>query len=300
MTLFDGIGPDRICDVANVLGEGVVWDHRSQMLQWTDIESACMWQWDMTDAAPLRYGLPERLGSFALTDDPSLYLGAFENGFARFSLTDAAFEMVAPVTQATPHLRMNDGRVDRTGAFWAGSMAEAAGTPPKPKSGSLWRYDGNGAATAFLHDIRIPNSLCWNGDGSIMYFADSPRNTIWAYDFDAVSGPIGDPRIFATTPPGIHPDGSCIDADDHLWNAQWGAGEIVRYRPDGSIERRLQLPVSQPSCVAFAGIGLNQLCITSARVDLSDEALMREPLAGALLVYDVDVTGRKEEICTVV
>ncbi len=288
--------PDKIAAVANILGEGVIWDHRSQMLQWTDIESACLWQWDMTDAAPVRYALPQRLGSFALTETPSIYLGAFENGFARFSVADLSFEMRAPVTQAMPHLRMNDGRVDRNGAYWAGSMAETAGSP----LGSLWRYDGAGAATAYLNDIRIPNSLCWSGDGSIMYFADSPRNTIWAHDFDALSGPIGEPRVFAQTPPGIHPDGSCIDADDHLWNAQWGAGQIVRYRPDGSIERRLSLPVSQPSCVAFAGPQLNQLCVTSARVDLSDDVLAHEPLAGALLVYAVDVTGRNEDICSLV
>ena len=281
-----------ICDVANMLGEGVLWDQRTQKLQWTDIESSCLWQWDM-DAPPIRFDLPERLGSFALTPDPEIYLGAFESGFARFSVTKPLFEMVAPITQATPHLRMNDGRTDRTGKFWAGSMAEAAGTP----LGSLWRYDGNGHASAYLHDIRIPNSLCWNSAGDIMYFADSPRNSIWAYDFDPVTGPVGQPRIFAQTPPGIHPDGSCIDAEDCLWNAQWGAGQIVRYRPDGSIERQLSLPVSQPSCVAFAGPDLDLLCITTARVDLDEAALAKQPLAGALLVYKIDVTGLHEDIC---
>ena len=285
--------PDLICKTENLLGECVLWDHRTQRLQWTDIESSCLWRWDMTNAAPQRFELPERLGSFALTPDPEIYLGAFENGFARFSPIKATFEMRAPVTQATPHLRMNDGRTDRSGAFWAGSMAEAEG----PSLGSLWRYDGGDAASAHLHDIRIPNSLCWNGAGDIMYFADSPRNTIWAYDFDAAMGPVGDPRIFAQTPPGIHPDGSCIDAEDCLWNAQWGGGEIVRYRPDGSIERRLALPVSQPSCVAFAGPNLDQLCITTARVDLDGDALSLQPLAGALLVYQMDVTGRYEDIC---
>lgn len=281
-----------ICDVANMLGEGVLWDYRTQKLQWTDIESSCLWQWDMA-APPERFELPQRLGSFALTPDPEIYLGAFESGFARFSVTKPLFEMVAPITQATPHLRMNDGRTDRIGKFWAGSMAEGQGTP----LGSLWRYDGNGHASAHLHDIRIPNSLCWNGAGDIMYVADSPRNIIWAYDFDPVTGPVGEPRIFAQTPPGIHPDGSCIDAEDCLWNAQWGAGQIVRYRPDGSIERRLSLPVSQPSCVTFAGPDLDLLCITTARVDLDQAALAKQPLAGALLVYKTDVTGRHEEIC---
>jgi L-arabinonolactonase len=287
--------PYKICDVANSLGECVLWDHRTQKLQWTDIEGSCLWQWDMTDAPPLRYALPERLGSYALTSDPAVYLGAFENGFARFSVEEPGFEMLSPVTQMAPHLRMNDGRVDRSGAFWAGSMAEKDGTP----LGSLWRYDGGGKASAHIHNIRIPNSLCWNKAGDIMYFADSPRNIIWAYDFAVEKGPVGDPRIFAQTPPGIHPDGSCIDAEDCLWNAQWGAGQIVRYRPDGSVDRRLSLPVSQPSCVAFAGANLDLLCITSARVDLDMAALAKQPLAGSLFVYKVDVTGRHEDICSI-
>jgi L-arabinonolactonase len=291
--MTDMAKPYKICAIANLLGEGVIWDHRTQKLQWTDIESSCLWQWDMTDALPVRHALPERLGSFALTPDPAVYLGAFENGFARFSVEQPVFEMLAPVTQTAPHLRMNDGRVDRSGAFWAGSMAEKEGMP----SGALWRYDGNGKASAHLHNIQIPNSLCWNGAGDIMYFADSPRNIIWAYGFDAETGQVGEPRIFAQTPPGIHPDGSCIDAEDCLWNAHWGSGEIVRYRPDGSIDRRLSLPVSQPSCVAFAGPNLDLLCITTARVDLDDAALASQPLSGALFVFKVGVTGRQEEIC---
>lgn len=287
--------PLYVCAVENQLGEGVIWDHRSGKLQWTDIESACFWQWDMAATGAVRHNLPERLGSFALTTDPAVFLGAFESGFARFSPGSCSFEMLAPVTQSTACLRMNDGRVDRLGNFWAGSMAQCDDSPP----GSLWRYDGAGRASTHLHDIRIPNSLCWSGDGRTMYFADSPHCTIWAYDFDPVNGPIGQPRIFATTVAGIHPDGSCIDAEDHLWNAQWGAGQVVRYRPDGTIERRLNLPVSQPSCVTFAGPDLNLLCITSARVDLDQAALARQPLAGALLVYECDVAGRQEEICAV-
>ncbi len=285
--------PVLIAAVANQLGECVLWDHRTQRLQWTDIETRCLWQWNMTRALPVRYDLPERLGSFALTPDPDVYLGAFENGFAQFSLEPESFNLVAAVTQNTPHLRMNDGRVDRSGHFWAGSMAENEGSP----LGSLWRYGGKTSTAPYLHDIRIPNSLCWSKDGKTMYFADSPRCTIWAYDFDAEIGPFGEPRIFAKTAPGVHPDGSCIDAEDCLWNAQWGGGEVVRYRPDGSIDRILSLPVSQPSCVAFAGPQLDMLCITTARVDLDKNALNNQPHAGSLLVYSPGITGMQEEIC---
>jgi L-arabinonolactonase len=283
------VNPLHILDVKNLLGEGVLWDGRIQSAIWTDIESSKLWLWQ-PGCDPESFSLPQRLGSVALTETPGSYLGAFEQGFARFTPATGAFEMCAAVTADHQHLRMNDGRVDRTGTFWAGSMAEKDGKP----LGSLWRYDGAGKVTPFFGDVRIPNSLCWNRDGTRMYFADSPRNMIWRYAFDPVLGPVGAPDVFATTLSGVHPDGSCIDAEDHLWNAQWGAGEIVRYRPDGSVERRLKLPVSQPSCVAFGGAHLDQLFVTTARVDLCPEQLDSEPLAGALLVYDVGVKGLPE------
>jgi len=281
--------PLHVLDVCNQLGEGILWDVRTQSAVWTDIESSLLWQWQ-PDGDPQSFALPQRLGSLALTAIPGTYIGAFEAGFARFTPATAAFELLAPVTADHPHLRMNDGRVDRSGMFWAGSMAERAGNP----LGRLWRYDGAAQATPFLGDILIPNSLCWSRDGTHMYFADSPRSTILRYAFDAEHGPHGEPEIFARTPHGIHPDGSCIDAEDHLWNAQWGGGEIVRYRPDGSVERRLPLPVSQPSCVAFGGADLDLLLVTTARVDLAPEHLAEQPLAGALLVYQTDVKGLAE------
>jgi L-arabinonolactonase len=285
--------PLHILPVENRLGEGVLWDARTGSAVWTDIQSSRFWQW-RAGGEPESFALPQRLGSIALTDVAGTYLGAFEHGFARFTPATNAFEMLAPVTKPHSHLRMNDGRVDRTGHFWAGSMPEGAGDP----RGSLWRYNGNGAATAHINGVSIPNSLCWSRDGTQMYFADSPRQTIWRYAFDPARGPVGDPAVFATTSGDRFPDGSCIDADDHLWNAQWGAGEVVRYRPDGSIERRIPLPVSQPSCVAFGGPDLNRLLVTTARVDLSAAQLTEQPNAGALFIFETDVTGLPESVCT--
>ncbi len=284
--------PLHILDVKNMLGEGVLWDARVQMAVWTDIQTARFWQWQ-PGGDPESFAVSQRLGSIALTNKPGTYLGGFEAGFARFTPATGAFDMLAPVTANHAHLRLNDGRVDRTGTFWAGSMAEAKGNP----LGSLWRYDRGGTATPFLGDIKIPNSLCWNRDGTQMYFADSARQTIWRYAFDAALGPVGEPEVFATTTGNRYPDGSCIDCEDHLWNAQWGSGEVVRYRPDGSIERRVKLPVRQPSCPAFGGPDLNLLMVTTARVDLTPEQLTEQPLAGALFVYQTDVIGLPEMIC---
>lgn len=285
--------PTHILDVKNTLGEGVLWDARLGSAVWTDIQGSRFWQW-RPGSEPESHPLPQRLGSIALTETTGTYLGGFEDGFARFTPTTGAFEMLAPVTANHSHLRLNDGRVDRTGTFWAGSMAEAKGDP----HGSLWRYEGDGGATPFLGDIKIPNSLCWSRDGTQMYFADSLRKTIWRYAFDPAQGPIGEPEVFATTTGDRFPDGSCIDSENHLWNAQWGSGEVVRYRPDGSIDRRITLPVSQPSCVAFGGPNLDLLLITTARDGLSNEALSAQPLAGALFVFEPGVTGLPEDICT--
>ena len=285
--------PFHVLDVKNILGEGVLWDARLNSAVWTDIQSSRFWQWQ-PGSEPASVALPQRLGSMALTETPGTYLGGFESGFAHFTPATGAFDMLAPVTADHAHLRLNDGRVDRSGTFWAGSMAEAKGSP----LGNLWRYDGGGQATPFLGDIKIPNSLCWSGDGTQMYFADSPRQTIWRFAFDPNDGPVGDPEVFATTTGNRYPDGSCIDAEDHLWNAQWGSGEVVRYRPDGSIERRIALPVSQPSCPAFGGVDLNLLMVTTARDGLTADALAAQPLAGALFIYETDVSGLPETICT--
>lgn len=285
--------PLHVLDVKNILGEGVLWDARLNSAVWTDIQSSRFWQWQ-PGSEPASFALSQRLGSIALTETPGTYLGGFDGGFAHFTPATGAFDMLAPVTADHAHLRLNDGRVDRSGTFWAGSMAEAKGSP----LGSLWRYDGGGQATPFLGDIKIPNSLCWSRDGTQMYFADSPRQTIWRYAFDPNDGPVGNPEVFATTTGNRYPDGSCIDAEDHLWNAQWGSGEVVRYRPDGSIERRIALPVSQPSCPAFGGADLNLLMVTTARDGLTADVLAAQPLAGALFIYETDVTGLLETICT--
>lgn len=284
--------PFAVLDVKNILGEGVLWDARIDSAVWTDIQSSHFWQWQ-PGTEPQRFPLAQRLGSIALTETAGTYLGGFEDGFARFTPATGAFEMLAPVTADYAHLRLNDGRVDRTGTFWAGSMVEAKGKP----LGSLWRYDGGGQATAFFDDIIIPNSLCWSRDGSLMYFTDTMTQAIRRYAFDARHGPVGTPEIFATTTGHRYPDGSCIDAENHLWNAQWGSGEVVRYRPDGSIERRIALPVSQPSCVTFGGADLNLLIVTTARQTLTAEALAEQPLAGALFVFETDVAGLPETIC---
>ena len=121
--------------------------------------------------------------------------------------------------------------------------------------------------------------------------ADSPLRIIYCYDFDPASGKISNRRVFARTPQGAHPDGATVDAQGYLWSAHWGAGTVVRYAPDGEVDRVLAVPASQPTCVAFGGTELDLLFVTSARDGLSAQALAAQSGAGDVFVYKMDVKG---------
>jgi L-arabinonolactonase len=121
-----------------------------------------------------------------------------------------------------------------------------------------------------------------------MYFADSRERTIWAYDFDVVSGTPRNKRVFATTEDGVGPDGSTVDAAGYLWNAQWGASRVRRYSPDGEVDFDVKIPATQTSCCCFGGPGLETLFVTSARVTLSPERLAKEPKAGGVFAVTFD------------
>ena len=115
------------------------------------------------------------------------------------------------------------------------------------------------------------------------------------YDFDAQNGQLSNKKIFAKVPPGIEPDGACVDQQGYVWNAQWGGGRVVRYSPAGEVDRILNLPVTQPTCVALGGPEMNWLFVTSARKGLSNSQLAVQPQAGALFIYQTDVCGLPED-----
>ncbi|WP_409432604.1 SMP-30/gluconolactonase/LRE family protein [Litorimonas sp. RW-G-Af-16] len=291
--------PDKHWQVNNTLGECPIWDPRSQRLLWVDIQQSKFWSLDPETDAPLSYELPQRMGSFGLMSEQGTYIGAVEDGFAIFTPAQGRFDPIAPILKPHEHLRMNDGRVDRAGHFWAGSMEEIPPEPRQPK-GKFMRLspgaDGKPEISDYFENTKIPNSLCWSADGKTLYFADSTKGCIMKTGYDAATGAVGSPQIFAGPYTTGAPDGSCIDAQDHLWNAVWGAGKIIRYRPDGTDALTLNLPVSQPTCVCIGGKNLDQLFVTTATDGLDTEALEAQPLAGTILRYDLGIKGRKENI----
>lgn len=285
--------PHYVISAGNILGEGIQW-HCKSGLWWTDIEASLILHQPTDTDAVERIAAPERVGSFALVEgEADTLLCAFETGFGWFNLTTGKVQWIDRPEPRGSGRRFNDGRVDRQGRFWAGTMIEDE-TLAQPRSAALYRLDGSHARRCH-EGVTIANGIAWSPDGQTMYFADSPAWRILAFDCDPSSGEISSPRLFAETPPGAYPDGATVDADGCLWSAHWGASRVVRYRPDGTIDRTIELPVSQPSCVAFGGDALDQLFVTTARVGLMPEQLALEPLAGDVLVYRVGVTGLPQE-----
>jgi len=275
-----------IIHVGNTLGEGVMWDDLQQLLWWTDIQERRLYRYDPNRGELKHYLLPQRLGSFGFVENSERLIAAFESGFALYDPPSGALEWVARPEHAGPNMRFNDGRVDRQGRFWAGSMTEGEAEP----RGRLYCLTRS-QARAHLSDIAIANSICFSADGRYLYFADTPQRAIRRYELDPCEGTLSNGHIFARTPEGSFPDGSNLDAQGHLWNAHWGGGRIVRYDPQGRVSGEIEVPVSQPTCITFGGPRLDLLFVTSARAGLTPAALAAQPHAGDVLVYSVSVCG---------
>ena len=282
--------------VNNELGEGVIWDPILQRVWWTDINQHGLFRYDPVTKALEKWQTPERLACFApvqIEGERQQYLlAAFESGFAYYQPETSQVHWIKKIEEDNPGTRLNDGRTDRQGRFWAGTMVED--DKSALYKGKLYCLDHGLNATATIDGLQIPNSLCWSPNSNTLYHCDTPSRVINAYAFDADSGQLGMPYVFTQTENGCYPDGSTIDSQGYLWNAQWGGSQVVRYSPDGNIDLTLDLPVSQVTCVAFGGEDLNLLFVTSAHQGFKTDQREKEPSAGNLFVYETDFTGLLE------
>jgi sugar lactone lactonase YvrE len=282
--------PVDIIQAGNTLGEGVLWDSAGGRAWWTDIQEKRLLRYTPATGAVETFDLPERLGSFGFVENSTQIVAAFESGFALYQPETGALDWISRPPHDAKNIRFNDGRMDRQGRFWAGSMVEGDGEP----RGKLYRLDGDGGCEVCATDIAISNSICFSPDGKAMYFADSPKQVIHRYALDPESGEISNRRIFATTPEDAFPDGAQVDCDGCVWSAHWGAGKVVRYTPDGRVDMTIDLPVTQPTCVAFGGDDMDLLFVTSARENRGIKDLERQPHAGNMFIYRVAARGMSD------
>jgi L-arabinonolactonase len=280
-------------DTKCALGEGALWCARTHRLYWVDIEGARLWRWNPATGERLSWRMPERLATFAFTADPHVLLLGLATQLAFFNPVTGD---IAPIAKVEPTLntRVNDGRCDRQGRFVFGTKDEA--DDPRP-IGGFYRLNRDLSVERLpLPAPAISNSIAFSPDGATLYFCDSPTREILACDYGA-DGHVGSPRLFARLAgsEGV-PDGSTVDAEGGLWNAQWGAGRVVRYDARGNETERVLVPVSQPSCVALGGARLGTLYATTARVGLDAPTLAAERSAGGVFAAAVARRGLPEPV----
>jgi sugar lactone lactonase YvrE len=187
-----------------------------------------------------------------------------------------------------PGVRFNDCRADPRGRLWAGTLHRDR----KHGQAALYRLEPGGELTLVLPERTISNGIGWSPDGNTMYYIDSTTWRLVAYDYDLDTGDLGEEIIFAVIDPedGL-PDGLTVDAEGGVWVCLFGGAKIRRYGPDGSLDKEIALPLTNPTCPAFGGADLRTMYITTARHRLTAEQLDREPNAGAVLQLDVGVAG---------
>jgi sugar lactone lactonase YvrE len=269
-----------------ILGEGPAWDAGAGRLYWFDIKGRRL-HWCEPDGDRGAYDLPVRASVATPRRSGGLLIVA-EDGVSTFDPADGSMTLIERVERMEPGFRSNDGKIDVAGRLWWSVMDDDHGKRP----GFLYRKDPGRPSVRMEAGIHIANTTCCSPDGRTFYLADSARQTIYAYALDPDTGALGERRVFAHTRGDAgSPDGSAVDAEGYLWNAQWGGWRIVRYAPDGSIDRIVEVPVEQPSSCCFGGADLSTLYVTTARESLSEEALADQPFAGSLLAFEPGVRG---------
>jgi L-arabinonolactonase len=276
-------------ETRNIHGEGPVWSELLQKLFWTDIESRLLWEYDPRSSAFRSRPMTGKVCSFAFREQGGMLI-AFDRGLSFYDLETQTEEYILDVEPDLPTTRLNDGRCDRQGRFIVGGFDSS-----EKGLSAAYRLDGDMSLHRLFGGLSSANSTCFSPDGTTMYYADTPQAAIWAFDYDIVTGTPSERREFCSfaDQPGL-PDGSVIDAEGYLWNAQWNGSRIARYRPDGTVDRVIETPCLNPTSLAFGGPDLDVLFITTSRLTLSADQVRAQPLAGALLSIKPGVRGMVE------
>ncbi|MNQ39218.1 L-arabinolactonase [compost metagenome] len=291
---------ELIIDARNATGESPVWQPQENALYWVDIPAGRLHRWQL-DGQTRSWQADEMLACIARSPQGH-WLGAQESGIFQLSpQADGRLRATkcASVEHARENMRFNDGRCDRQGRFWAGTMQTNMGAD---SVGALYRYDPQAGGPvqplrARLQGLTVANGMAFSPDGKTMYVSDSHPDVqlIWAFDYDIDSGTPHNRRVFVdmNQHPG-RPDGATVDADGCYWICAIDAGQVLRFTPEGKLDRTLDLPVKKPTMCAFGGPQLDTLFVTSIRpqgIDLTDQ-----PLAGGVFALNPGVKGLPEPL----
>ncbi|MFD7315091.1 SMP-30/gluconolactonase/LRE family protein [Streptomyces sp. NPDC059883] len=271
------------------LGEGPLWDARTDTLYWVDIVAGVVFAQASGAGRPRRIETGAQVGCLGLTDDPRVLVAGLRTGWHLLDAGTGDRTFLADPEADRPACRFNDGSVDPAGRFWTGSLEDGE----TRAVGRLHRLDAGGVHTVVDEGFYCPNGIDWSPDGRWMYFVDSRADVIYRYAFDVESGAATDRQVFVDTSslPGI-PDGLRVDANGEVWCAFWDGAHVSRFTPRGALAERLPVPVPRPTSVVFGGPGLRTMYITSASIGLTAAQLADWPLSGSVLRRTADTPGR--------
>lgn len=272
------------------LGEGPVWHPVEQVLYWLDIYNGQLHRFDPSSSQHTSSDLGMVTGCLGLRQAGGFVMAA-QKGLVLWDSALSQYEALGEPDAEGSDVRFNDGKTDHQGRFWAGKMGGA-----QPLN-HLFRLDSDRQILVMEGNIGISNGLGWSPDDSVFYFTDSQAKMIYAYDFNPANGKITNKRVFASIPQNSEegfPDGLTIDEEGCIWSARWGGWKLVRYTPDGRIEREIPVPVEFPTSCTFGGPNLDELFITSAWVEVDPQKRSEQPLAGDVFRLKTNVRGLPE------
>ena len=279
----------------SLLGESPFWHPDEAALYWCDIPGKALHRWHPGSAQHRSWSFDTEPGCAAPLPGGDLLL-AMRDGLFRFSPASGERRRLAAPPYDPKTERFNDGKADPQGRLWAGTIYE----PREPAAAALYRW-ANGRLSRMAGDVTVSNGLAFSPDGGTLYWADTPRHRVMAYDFDAVEGALSRPRVFHQFEPkqpgqdltlyGGRPDGAAVDAEGAYWCAMFEGRRLVRMAPDGQVLQTLALPVRCPTMPCFGGPDLRTLYVTTARENRPAAELAAEPRAGCVLHTRVSVPG---------
>jgi sugar lactone lactonase YvrE len=278
------------------LGEGIFWDERSACLWWVDVPMpSLLFRYIPKTKQIDSWKMNEMITSVAARENGKGLVISSHGGLNFFDPKDPVLARFLVPEPMKPFNRSNDGAADPSGRFWLGTMQnniapDGSDMEILSASGGLYRIDADLSCHTMATDITISNTICWSPDGAIMYFTDTVTGILFAYDFDNSVGEISNKREFARFDRG-HPDGSTVDAEGYLWNARWDGSCVVRFAPDGTVDRVVEIPAALVTNCTFGGDDLSTLFVTTARFGLKDAELKKSPDAGNIFAVRPGVHG---------
>lgn len=272
------------------LGEGAVWNYRTNQLYWVDITGKTL------NIYTPRLGMNRELYTGQLTGtvvpaESGLAVVALQHGFYFIDPETGTKNLIVDLESEKENNRFNDGKCDPSGRLWAGTMDKDG----MPGQGSLYRLNPDSSVARVLQNISISNGLAWSNDHARMYYIDTPTQKVMVYDFNNLTGEISNGRTAIDIPEEMgNPDGMTIDSDGNLWICLWNGAAVGCWNPDsGKLIRKIAVPARNVTSCAFGDADLGTLYITTARISTSEEDLKKYPDSGSLFMVRPGVSGVK-------